>query len=218
MSAARQPAGIPSGGQFAATTHAEPGIVLGAGYGQVARFVTTRDLFEREVAAATGGAEQDHKHPERKAEAKRLLVNTRGERDGKVRHIHLDSSNSPDAKIGEHVQVVGPKDGRPIIVSISSGLPRLKVTSGTAIIRADSRWGNSVSVGPGAEAIIIADADSKVTTEVDPGGKATFVCASANNRFHAYPRGDAIVDLSHGTDTDRIRYVPHRYDFTGATS
>jgi hypothetical protein len=198
----RQPQGIPTGGQFAATSHAEPGIVLAGGR---AEFVNDSHLFERELESLAGAsASIEEKYPASKSEARRLLKNARGEADGALRRVNLDYTVSPDTNPGEKVEIIGPKDGRPIIVDITSGIPSLKVTSGTAIIRPRSGWGNSVDVGPGAEAIIIAPADSKVTTECEEGGKVTFVCPSPTNRFRPYGKGE--VYLSTGTDSDRVPY------------
>jgi hypothetical protein len=199
---ARQPKGIPAGGQFAATTHTEPGIVLTGGR---AEFVTEKHLFERELAALNvTDLDLHERYPATRSEAKRLLKNSRGEADGMVRAIHLDYTNAPETEVLEKVEVVGPKDGRPIVIDVTSGIPSLKVMSGTAIIRARSSWGNSIDVGPGAEAIIIAEASSKVTTKVDAGGKATFVCPTEKNWFR--PHGDGEVLMATGTDTDRIPY------------
>lgn len=207
-STARQPKGVPVGGQFAATTHAEPGIVLAGGR---AEFVNDTHLYERELATLAGpDAVIEEKYPETKSEARRLLKNSRGEAGGRIRMVRLEAYSSPDTEPGERVEVVGPKDGRPIIVDVCSGIPSLKVTSGTAIIRARSTWGNSVDVGPGAEAIIIGPSGSKITTSCDEGGKVTFVSPSEKNRFR--PFGDGEIYLSTGTDTDRIRYEKPVYE------
>lgn len=206
---ARQPQGIPTGGQFAATSHAEPGIVLAGGR---AEFVNDSHLYERELAALAGAdAVIEEKYPDTKSEARRMLKNARGEAGGKIRMVHLEAYNSPDTEPGERIDVVGPKDGRPIIVDIRSGIPNLKVTSGTAIIRPLSNWGNSVDVGPGAEAIIVADASYKITTRCDEGGKVTFVCPTEKNRFR--PFGEGEIYLATGTDTDRIPYERPDYGF-----
>lgn len=206
---ARQPQGIPVGGQFAATHHAEPGIVLS---GSRAEFVNDSHLFDRELEALAGaGAGIEEKYPDTKSETRRMLKNSRGEAGGKLRRVHLEAHNSPDTAPGERIEIVGPKDGRPIIVDVGSGIPNLKVTSGTAIIRPRSHWGNSVDVGPGAEAILVAPADAKVTTRCDEGGKVTFVCPSPKNRFR--PFGDGEIYLSTGTDSDRIPYERPDYGF-----
>jgi hypothetical protein len=208
ITTARQPKGIPSGGQFAATTHAEPGIVLTGGR---AEFVTERHLYARELEALAGpDAEIVEKYPDTKSEARRLLKNTRGEADGKIRMVRLEAYSSPDTEPGERVDIVGPKDGRPIIVDVRSGIPNLKVASGTAIIRPLSTWGNSVDVGPGAEAIIVADASYKITTRCDKGGKVTFVCPTEKNWFR--PFGDGEILMATGTDTDRIPYERPVYE------
>lgn len=205
---ARQPKGIPAGGQFAATTHAEPGIVLA---GHRAEFVSESHLYARELEALAGpGAVIEEKHPATKSEARRLLKNTRGEAGGKIRLVRLEAFSSPDTEPGERVEIVGPKDGRPIIVDVRSGIPNLKVVSGTAIVRPLSNWGNSVDVGPGAEAVIVADASYKVTTRCDEGGKVTFVCPTEKNRFR--PLGDGEIFMATGTNADRVPYERPVYE------
>ncbi|GAA4032625.1 hypothetical protein GCM10023063_14900 [Arthrobacter methylotrophus] len=199
---ARQPKGISSGGQFAATAHSEPGIVL---TGSRAEFVNEQHLYERELEALAGpDAVIEEKYPRTGSEARRLLKNTRGEADGKIRMVRLEAYCSPDTEPGEHIEIVGPKDGRPIIVDVCSGIPNLKVVSGTAIIRARSNWGNSMDIGTGAEAVIVSSAGYKITTRCDKGGKVTFVCPTEKNRFRPFGYGEIL--LSTGTDTDRIPY------------
>lgn len=198
-------AGVPSGGQFAARTALEPGIVLGGPPGhEKAQFVTDRHLFERELEALTGGAEIVETTPASKAEMRRALKNLRGEPDGKIRMVRVTPDNYPDTEPGQRIEIHGPNDGRPIIIDMPTGHPFLKVVSGTAIIRPRSGWGNSVDVGAGAEAILVAPENAKVTTEVDEGGTAVFVCPVPKNRFRPYGKGT--VYLSTGTDTDRVPY------------
>jgi hypothetical protein len=67
-----------------------------------------------------------------------------------------------------------------------------------------------VDVGPGAEAVIIADASYKITTRCDKGGKVTFVCPTEKNWFR--PFGEGEIYLSTGTDTDRIPYERPVYE------
>lgn len=159
-----------------------------------------------------GGAAIEEITPATKAETKLLLKNLRGAPDGKVRLVRINHTNAPDTKPGEKIEIHGPKDGRPIIIDISSGIPSLKVMSGTALIRPRSNWGNSVDVGAGAEAVLVAPADAKVTTSVDEGGTATFVCPESKNRFRPY--GDGDIYLSTGTDTDRVPYERPAYDWS----
>lgn len=144
----RQPKGIPVGGQFAAATHTEPGIVLSGGQ---AEFVNDRHLFERELAAAAGpNVVLEEKDPFTKSESRRLLKNSRGEEGGRVRLVNLDYPNSPTTDLGKRIDVVGPKDGRPIALDVTSGLPSLKVTSAKAIVRMRSSWGNAPGCWPGS--------------------------------------------------------------------
>jgi len=167
-------------------------------------------LYQRELEALIGHTEIEDITPATKAETKKLLKDAKGASDGRVRLIRINADNYPDTKTGEKLEIRGPEDGRPVIVDTLSGMPHLKVTSGTAIIRPRSVWGNSVDAGAGAEAVLVAPSDAKVTTECDEGGKVTFVCPNSKNRFRPHGRGEIL--LSSGTDTDRIPYVAPVYE------
>lgn len=207
---AHESAGQPNGGQFAKRTALEPGIVLVGPNGDRAVYVNDGHLYQRELEALIGDAEIEDITPATKAETKKLLKNVKGAADGKVLLVRIHADNYPETKPGEKLEIHGPKDGRPIIVDVFSGIPSLKVMSGAAIVRPRSNWGNSVNVGAGAEAILVAPSDAKVTTECDEGGKVTFVCPNSKNRFR--PHGDGEIFLSSGTDTDRIPYERPVYE------
>lgn len=128
--------------------------------------------------------------PESVTEARRKLVNLRGEPGGAIRHVRIHDGNAPQNYPGEHTRVAGPKDGRPIVIHLTSGLTRLKVESGKAIVFADSRWGNSIDVADGAELVVYGKPDTKITGTVDAGGKYTAVCPSSENRFNVFGPGE----------------------------
>jgi hypothetical protein len=207
MTQTRQPEGIPTGGQYAAAQHLEPGIVLTA---SGARFVNTDDLFDRELEAAAGGAPITDSYPSTRAKARAALVNTRGEKDGAVRFVHLENHNAPDGQ----VDVVGPRDGRPIVISVEDALPSLNVYSGKAVVLANSRWGNSITVKAGAEAVIIAPLENKTTVMVEDGGKATIVCESENHNFRPHISGTGTIDQAFGTDPERRPWAKPDYTRT----
>lgn len=188
-------------GKFDFKNHAPSGVVLDPSGGGSPRFVNTRDLFNTEL----GGATVVEKDPATKTEARRLLRNVRGEAGGAVRKVTLTHANEPDSSWNKRVEVAGPADGRPIAIDLHSGIPGLLVTSGKAVIRADSRMGNSINVAAGAEAVIVADPTSKVTVEVAPGGKATLVSTSSTNRFR--PHGDGDIQVKYGPDAEPEPYV-----------
>lgn len=178
--------GIPTGGQFAATNHGESIVSLGGPTGRAPAADFSEQDFWAEANRESGNADIVRKAPRTGSEAKRMLKNSRGEPDGRIRMVSLDHGNAPKEAPGERVEIVGPRDGRPILVRVSSGIPFLKVTSGKAIIYADSSWGNSVEVADGAEAIVVASPDRKVTVGVDEGGKAAQVCSSTENRMRSH--------------------------------
>lgn len=123
--------------------------------------------------------------PDTRSEAKRRLVNLRGESGGLYRQVTLDSANTdPRGNTVDTTDVAGPKDGRPIIVRVTSGMPVLRVTSGKAIIHADSLWNkNRILVCDGAEAVILGDQSREITITAQQGSKVTLLCESAENKF-----------------------------------
>lgn len=67
------------------------------------------------------------------------------------------------------IEVVGPdpSTGRSLTITLLSGIPRLRVTGGVVRIIAQSSWGNSIDVAPGAAehvTVHVPFADIKVTT------------------------------------------------------
>ena len=192
-------------GKFDFKSHAPSGVVLDPA-GGTPRFVNARDLFKAEL----GGAEVIEKNPANKTEARRLLRNIRGEADGGIRKVTLNHVNAPDSSWDKRVDVAGPADGRPIAIDLHSGIPGLLVTSGKAVIRADSSWGNSINVADGAEAVIVADPGSKVTVEVAAGGKATLMSTSTTNRFRVH--GDGDIQVQYGPDAEPEPYVRPVYE------
>lgn len=192
-------------GKFDFKSHAPSGVVLDPS-GGAPRFVNARDLFKAEL----GGADIIDKDPATKTEARRLLRNVRGEAGGAVRQVNLNSHNAPESSWDKRIEVAGPSDGRPIAINLHSGIPGLNVSSGKAVIRADSPWGNSINVAEGAEAVIVADPGSKVTVEVAAGGKATLVSTSATNKFR--PHGDGDIQVKYGPDAEAEPYVRPVYE------
>lgn len=119
--------------------------------------------------------------PPHRAAAAKSLRNPRGLADGKIREVALHSYNAPD----QAVDVTGPKDGRPLAVSIAGRTPAqdLNVTSGKVIITVRSQDGAAVKIAAGAEAVIIASDFSPVAVSLEDGAKATLMSNNAENGF-----------------------------------
>lgn len=207
--------GVREGGQYSPTQHGEAtGVSLTprtAG-DVLLQSASVRELFEAEYRRLAGDAAIEHKYPEGKSEVRRMLATKRGEKDGKVRFVHLNSSNSPYTGHDEYIDVSAPTDGRPIVVDLSSGQPHLKVTAGTAIIRAESRWGNSITVADEAKAIVIASGDSKVHVAVEPGGHAVCVSDDETNRIHINLHDGGSAETAYGYGAERTEFVPEDID------
>lgn len=193
MTQTRQPEGIPTGGQYAASTHAEA-----SGVALPARPMRAHELFRAAVAEAAAGALIQEIEPASKAEAKRLLDNRDGLTGGAVLQVELQHETTPDRGPSGYTEIAGPTDGRPLIVHTGSTNRQLRVASGKAVIRADSSAGNHLAVGPGAEAVIISSPDAHVTVHVEDGGHAVFQCEKEPYRFLAFTEGSGRVDVQYG--------------------
>lgn len=112
--------------------------------------------------------------PKDLTEVRAALRNSRGEKDEAVRFVMLrNHATNNDGRAAQRVEVHGPRDGRPLIVEVRSGMVHLKVMSGRVLVWADSLWGNSVEalndsevdviVSPERKATVIAHHKSKVT-------------------------------------------------------
>jgi hypothetical protein len=127
------------------------------------------------------------RHPVGIAETRRALRNSRGEDNGAVRQVALTWASVPPATIKDDFEVVGPKDGRPLVIHLASGLPRLQIKSGYVIVLANSHAGSALDVGAGATAVIIAGAGRKVSTTSDADAVVDYY-AEEGARLPEHPR------------------------------
>src|SRR5665647_2741277 len=163
----RQPSGIPAGGQFATTTHAEPVVRLDAPrtaddeleeLTDQARVIGSRQ--EKAVTLAMeAGATTALDVAERRRTALALATNPAAGRPDftdyvnprtitEVRKALKDAKsgkvrgvllrNEAVAKLDGRLDVAGPADGTPLFVDTSSGFSPLRVTSGTVVVNARS--------------------------------------------------------------------------------
>lgn len=172
-------------GRFSTMTHAE-GKPLAPLRGTLAyvdpNYVQkTKDFLLFKASGGRYHGVVDAVIPPHSAAAAKSLRNPRGLADGKIREVALHAHNAPD----KPVDVAGPKDGRPLAVSIAGRTPAqdLNVTSGKAIITVRSEGGAAVKVAAGAEAVIVASNFSPVAVHLEEGAKATLMAGSGNNRF-----------------------------------
>jgi hypothetical protein len=181
-------------GRFATTAHAEASCVtLPAD-----RPMRAHELFRAAAEEAAAGAPIREIEPATKAEAKRLLDNQVGLPDGAVLQVELVHETTPERGPSGYTEIAGPADGRPLIVHTGSTNREFRLASGKAVIRADSSAGNSLTIGPGAEAILIASPDAHVTVHVEDGGHAIFQCEKEPYRFLAFTEGSGRVDVQYG--------------------
>lgn len=104
--------------------------------------------------------------PQTPTRTRNALLNFAGEPDGAVREVSL---NHVPNRGGPHL-VVGPMDGRPLIVRITAGHRDLRVLSGNVFIFASDDQGTAVSIASGATVTVFAAPDCPVATVTADGG------------------------------------------------
>lgn len=132
--------------------------------------VTPAEVF----SAALSGRATVRRDPRGVAQTRAALKNHRGEPNDSIRVVRLTWNSVPPASGAGDIEVHGPKDGRPIIIEVSSGFPLLRVKSGHAIILASSIAGHGIHVAGGASATIIGSAGRKVSITALDGSKVDF--------------------------------------------
>lgn len=131
-------------------------------------------------------------------ETRRALTNRRGETDRGIREVHLDWESVPPGS-GATLEVVGPKDGRPLIVNVHAGCPTMNIASGAVIVKAAGN-GFGIHVKDGARAKVIGVPGHKVSVTAEPGSIVDFY-AEEDSRGYQHIEDGAIFRL-HGESSE----------------
>jgi hypothetical protein len=138
-------------------------------------------------------------HPKGLTETRRALSNKRGETQRAMRVVYLDWESVPPTSAGAPLDVVGPKDGRPLVVHVRAGAPTMNVVSGNVIIEARGN-GFGIHVKDGARARVIAVPGHKVGVTAEPGSIVDLY-AEEGSRGSQHIQPGAIFRL-HGESDD----------------
>ena len=131
-------------------------------------------------------------------ETRRALINRRGETDRGIREVHLDWDSVPPGSDAT-LEVHGPKDGRPLIINVHAGCPRMDIASGNVIVKAGGN-GFSINVKDEARAKVIGVPGHKVSVTAEAGSIVDFY-AEEGSRGYQRIEDDAIFRL-HGESAD----------------
>jgi len=185
---ARQPKGVPVGGQFAATAHAEPSLSLTAPDPEVTPAKPWRpyELTENGDGTFTcneDGAETvlEHKEPVSRTDIRRALRCPRSQ--GRVVDLGYVSGrrNSPTDDVYE---VAGPESGAPLVIRVQDGFHALHVKSGNVHVEVlggfKSLAGRTV-IEDGARAGVVVDGDNKYTVETRGSAGARVALSTESN-------------------------------------
>ena len=138
-----------------------------------------------------------HITPRTAAELKSALKNSRG--DGgpdasDIRHVYINREAIGKKSQGD-LEIVPPRDGRPIYVTVESGLPNLVIKSGEAHVVMDSVWGNTIHVKDSAKVKLRVGADRKFRGYATDGGTLDVTAIGKYPNVMVSPRyaGDSIL-------------------------
>jgi len=148
--------------------------------------------------------------PSGQADTKKQLSDPSGRKSqGKVRWVDLDYKNTdttaprmvglseyskPMSERRDTFNIVPPTNGTPMIVRVNSGMARLNIESGNAVVVLNSGWGNSLRVAGDANVTVIAGADMKVSIDATEDAKVRIV-PGIGTRGHISPKENAQVEI-----------------------
>ena len=158
---------VGNAGQFRNKSWSDPEVTLdpGARHGPD----WSREPFNLFVYSGVGSNTAD-RFPANITEARAAVRNSRGEPGGGVRAVFLYSNCLPD-----YLDVVGPADGRPLLIVVESGFGQLKIKSGRVVVAARSRSGNAVHAEGNSNVTVIADNGKKVSTHASGQAEVTVI-------------------------------------------
>ena len=151
------------------------------------------------VGDFAGGAEIQDISPTDAAATRRALKAGR-DTTGIVRHVHLTSKSG---SIRGGLEVTGPADGTPLLVTITSGMYPLRVLSGNVLVFASSSWGNAAEAfGSSVLTVLVGHGCKQSTTAHDH--------ATVNVIGHEGARGLQIIRGTQGHAALTITGEHHR--------
>ena len=200
----REKRGTPGGGRFAGHNRDESQAILAAeqtaafrslGEGLSSSTAGDADTFLSDTFA---GRDVEVRRPVGVTATRAALKNSRGEADGAVRVVVITWDSVPAASDAGNFAVVGPKDGRPLVVHVHSGFPQLLIESGNVVVIAESGAGHSIKVGGSAHATILCGEGRKVSSRTSGGGTTDIYLDKTGWGSHSAEDGGTLT--LHGTD------------------
>lgn len=197
---ARQPKGIPVGGQFASTAHAEAALTLTSAAQtsstRPARPYQLEDNDDGTVTYTAGGAEMvlEHRRPATRSEMRRALSCPRSR--GRV--VDLVAAGGRRTSPADDIyEVNGPENGAPLVIRIRDGFHILDVLSGNVQVEVTGSFDGAPGktlIGDGVRAGIVVDGDNEHTIVTQGTGSATIILSAASRaRVRAIGTGETHV-------------------------
>lgn len=125
------------------------------------------------------------RHPTGIIALRSALRNGRGEANGAVRRVLLDWASAPASRSVDELTVIGPTDGRPLVIEVTDGAPELVITSGHVIVTFDSASGSGCTVMRGAMATIFVEAGRQVAITARSGSTVHLHGAPGSSGSHS---------------------------------
>ena len=204
---ARQPKGIPAGGQFAATSHSEAGLTLPPAPTASAT-LPARPYQLTDDGTATykaGGTDLvlEGRRPATRTEIRRALSCPRSR--GRV--VDLNAAGGRRTSPADDIyEVVGPENGAPLVIRVRDGFHILDIRSGNVQIEVTGSFVGAPGrtlIGDGVHAGIIVDGDNEHNIVTQGTGSARIVL-SAESRAHVRAIGTGETHVTGGGPDCRI--------------
>lgn len=209
MTQSRQPAGVPVGGQFATTAHAEPDLFLSpVAVASPTKPAPPYQLADNDDGTVTYKASSnelvlEHKRPVTRTEMRRALSCPRSR--GRV--VDLVAAGGRRTSPADDIyEVVGPENGAPLVIRVRDGFHVLDVRSGNVQIEVTGSFDGAPGktlIGDGVRAGIIVDGDSEHTIVTQGTGSANIIL-SAESRARVRAIGTGETHVSGGGPGCRI--------------
>ncbi|QOD06102.1 hypothetical protein [Pseudarthrobacter sp. BIM B-2242] len=206
----RQPEGIPTGGQFAATAHSDnvpalAGIPAAPVDPSVSPTTPWRPyvITEDEDGAlhyddVTADWEMQHKEPRTRSEIRQALSCPRlAGRQGRVVDLGFVTSRR-NSTMDDDYDVVGPESGAPLVIRVNDGFHRLHVRSGNVQIEVKNGFGGGTTIH-GGDVGVVVDGQNKYFVETHGQARAR-IAMSTESRVRVWAQSTSAAYVTGGGD------------------
>lgn len=149
---------------------------------------TGADFLDEQLAAG----EPVDIHPRGLAATRRAVRNLRGEPGDGIRIVSLDWDSIPPGALDDRLDVAGPNDGRPLVINVTAGCPRMTVTRGHVIVLAGGN-GFGIEAQDGARVTVLGEPGHKVSVTARAGSRVDFYAEDGVRGYQHFEEGTDVT-------------------------